>query len=142
MGLFNKEVSANEVNAEMDEYEEKLRGLKAEKIRIIRQIGETFYELNKDSDMVGTAYEQFFIDIEKNHKNIEITEKQQLASKGLRKCISCGSQLPLDSAFCNKCGAKQEELEKEVIIAGRVCPKCGAELEEGDKFCLKCGYKL
>jgi len=142
MGLFNKELKENGTNVGADQYEEKLRELKAEKVRIIRQIGETFYELNKSNDMAGTAYEQFFSDMDRNLKNVEITEKQQLASQGFRKCESCGAQLPLDSVFCNKCGAKQEELEKEVVIAGKVCPKCGAELEDGDLFCLKCGYKL
>ncbi|WP_081441781.1 zinc ribbon domain-containing protein [Butyrivibrio proteoclasticus] len=125
-----------------DAYEEKLRDLKAQKIRITRQIGEKFIEESAGKDMAATPYADLFAQLSGTEDEIDLTLKRQLASRGLRKCESCGAELPINSAFCNKCGAKQGELETEVVTAGRICPKCGATLEEGDVFCISCGYKL
>ena len=49
-----------------------------------------------------------------------------------KRCPKCGSILADDSAFCNKCGAKLNDL----------CPKCGNQLPQGARFCNKCGYSL
>lgn len=139
MGLFDR-LQANEEKG--DAYDEKLRDLKAQKIRITRQIGEKFIEENAGKDMSETAYSDMFSQLEANSAEIELTLKRQLASKGLRKCESCGAELPINSAFCNKCGSKLEDLETEVVTAGKICPKCGAAIEAGDAFCISCGYKL
>lgn len=139
MGLFDKPL----VKAEpVDEYEEKLRELKAQKIRIIRSIGEKFVEVNKDEDMSSTPYAELIKQLKENEKETDHTEKQQLASRGLRKCESCGAELPIDSAFCNKCGASQGKLETELVKTGKICPKCGTKLNDDDVFCISCGYKL
>ncbi len=139
MGLFDR---PHENETKGDVYEEKLRDLKAQKIRITRQIGEKFIEENEGKDLSDTAYADLFAQLSGTEDEIDLTLKRQLASRGLRKCESCGAELPINSAFCNKCGAKQGELETEVVTAGRICPKCGATLEEGDVFCISCGYKL
>lgn len=123
-------------------FEGQLRELKAEKIRVFRQIGEIFYEQNSAEKLTGTEYEALFERLEEIMNTTELVEKQELASRGLRRCNSCGKELPIDSVFCNKCGAEQGKLESEVIAVGKICPKCGASLEAGDKFCLMCGYKI
>lgn len=139
MGLFDRP-SANEFKE--DVYEEKLRELKAQRIRIVRQIGEKFIEENAGIDMTPTPYADLFSQLTGTEDEMNLTLKRQLASKGLRKCESCGAELPINSAFCNMCGAKQGDLETEVVTASKICPKCGASLEEGDAFCISCGYKL
>ena len=139
MGLFDKPQTNEEKG---DVYDEKLRDLKAQKIRITRQIGEKFLEENAGRDMSGTVYRELFSQYDATLAEVELTLKRQLASRGLRKCESCGAELPINSAFCNKCGKKQGELETEVVAAGKICPKCGASLEDGDMFCVSCGYKL
>ncbi len=139
MGLFDRPKT---MEPKADVYEEKLNELKAQKIRITRQIGEKFIEENAGKDMTSTAYADLFSKLSGTVDEINLTLKRQLASKGLRLCESCGAELPIDSAFCNKCGTKQGELEAEVVTASGICPKCGAKLEEGDAFCISCGYKL
>ena len=139
MGLFEKPQNTEQKE---DLYEGKLRDLNAQKIRLTRQIGERFIEENLGHDMSNTVYQDLFLQLDNTEKDIELTMKQQLASRGLRKCESCGAELPINSAFCNKCGAKQGDLEKEVVTAGKICPKCGATLEKNDLFCISCGYKL
>ncbi len=139
MGLFDKQ---NAQKSNKDPYEERVKELKAEKIRITRTIGELFIEENRDSDLSETKYADLFEKLFENERQTELNEKQQLASKGLRKCEKCGAELPINSSFCNKCGAKQGELESEVVKTGKICPKCGEKLDEGDVFCINCGYKL
>ena len=139
MGLFDRPRASEEKG---DAYDEKLRDLKAQKIRITRQIGEMFIEENTEKDMTQTKYADLFSQYDATLAEVELTLKRQLASRGLRKCESCGAELPINSAFCNKCGAKQGDLETEVVTAGKICPKCGATLEDGDIFCVSCGYKL
>ncbi|HVO24683.1 MAG TPA: adenylate/guanylate cyclase domain-containing protein [Candidatus Margulisiibacteriota bacterium] len=47
-------------------------------------------------------------------------------------CRACGSDNPSDSAFCEGCGAKLEDL----------CPSCGVAVSPGARFCRKCGAEL
>ena len=120
MGLFDR---PRENEQKGDAYDEKLRDLKAQIIRITRQIGERFIEENMGKDMSGTKYADLFSQYDATLAEVELTLKRQLASRGFRKCESCGAELPINSAFCNKCGAKQGELETEVVAAGKICPK-------------------
>ena len=52
------------------------------------------------------------------------------------KCPQCGMQLPIDSTFCQYCGAKIEVEDKPPK-----CPKCGMPLPKGSSFCQYCGAK-
>jgi len=139
MALFSKEKTTDNV---ADIYEVQIREIKAERIRLIRQIGEKYIEIYKENNYSGTPFDELIFEVEENEKKEVLVLKQQLASKGLRKCEACGCELPIDSAFCNKCGSKQEDLEKAVILAGKKCPKCGKEVAEDDSFCMECGYKF
>lgn len=136
MGLFDKKTD------KIDFYEEQYRAVKAETVRITRKIGELFIAQNMEKDMSDTPYAELLAVYAENQKKYITIERQKLAAQGLRKCDSCGAELPIDSVFCNKCGAKQSELENEIITAGKKCPNCGADIENGDSFCLKCGHKL
>lgn len=71
----------------------------------------------------------------------------------LKYCIYCGKALMADDMFCQECGQKQTESEKELntntilkaVLASMpkklVCKSCGAPLQEGDLFCQVCGTK-
>ena len=48
------------------------------------------------------------------------------------KCPKCQFEIPDESAFCLKCGAKIE----------LICPACGKSLPPIAEFCLKCGNNL
>jgi predicted amidophosphoribosyltransferase len=45
-------------------------------------------------------------------------------------CKFCGSDIPMDARFCDRCGRKQTEISSCV---------CGRELSLGDRFCDRCG---
>jgi class 3 adenylate cyclase/tetratricopeptide (TPR) repeat protein len=48
------------------------------------------------------------------------------------RCASCGTENPTDSAFCEQCGRRLEQL----------CPACKAPVSTGARFCRKCGTSL
>lgn len=145
MGLFSVNESGNvkKQNEQAEDiFDAEYRELKAKRSRAIMKLGNAVYAENKDKDMSGTVYAEYYTDIAEADKDMILLEKRRLASRGLRKCEKCGAELAIDSGFCNKCGTKQGELEKEVVMASHTCPKCGAKLEDGDAFCTSCGYKL
>ena len=47
-------------------------------------------------------------------------------------CLSCGSENPPGSAFCEQCGSMLEP----------VCPSCGSETGADARFCRACGASL
>ena len=59
----------------------------------------------------------------------------QMGGGGLKACISCGAQIPIDAGFCSKCGKPQQ-------APGKACPKCGANVPADSMFCPKCGNKM
>lgn len=123
----------------------KLAELATKKKDIIYQVGQMFVAEHSEEEMQNSPYEVQFKELSRIAKEIEHTEKRKLAVQGLRKCESCGNVLVIDSAFCNKCGSKLEELSKEILSAssvGDVCPDCGAACDKGAMFCTSCGKKL
>src|SRR6516164_8316113 len=48
------------------------------------------------------------------------------------RCANCGSENRTDSAFCEQCGRRLEQL----------CPACKAPVTAGARFCRKCGASL
>ena len=55
---------------------------------------------------------------------------------GGTSCAACGYPVAPGTAFCPKCGAKQEPHVK------KACAVCGAELSPDAMFCVKCGTKV
>ncbi|MGQ9581987.1 MAG: SPFH domain-containing protein [Thermoplasmatota archaeon] len=53
---------------------------------------------------------------------------------GVKACVSCGLQIPVDAGFCPKCGKPQQAPLKS-------CAKCGAQIPADAVFCPKCGNK-
>lgn len=113
---------------------------------IYEKLGRSYYEDHFEDDVINEHYADFFLQIEILKKERNTLEVKKLAKKGLRRCEVCQQIITIDSAFCNKCGAKLEELPQE-IFDGQVeevkrnCRVCGQELENGDAFCPYCGNK-
>ena len=113
-------------------------------------IGETVYDVYKKGEDVGKAFSKECKKIDKINDEISEMKKEFLYSKELRECKNCKEVIPLTSAFCEKCGEKQEpvkikkkEEKKETEVkVERVCPTCGLVCSNDAKFCNKCGYKF
>lgn len=141
MALFDRKETTNAATVpEVAECDARIAGLEKKRKEVIFRIGSKYVENNTLKDAKGTPYEEDLSELESIAQDIAVTEKRKLAVQGLRKCEKCGNVLVIDSAFCNKCGAKLEELQVEVMK--NICPKCGAPYEDGAAFCMSCGNKL
>lgn len=141
MALFEKKAETA-VPPEVATCEREIAALERRKDERLKQIGLMFLYNNKQEDLAGTPYEESAADITVIEKKIDFYEKRKLAVQGKRKCEKCGCILPLDSAFCNKCGERLEPLFMEEMKNQGVCPQCGARYESGAAFCTSCGNKL
>ena len=80
------------------------------------EIGKEVYNQIKDGndvskDSIISKCDE--ITIAKNE--ISKLEEQLLAIKKVRKCSECGTEIPIDSDFCSKCGKQQPKVEKVEI---------------------------
>lgn len=115
-------------------------------------IGRILYTSYKKGDEVDKNIAKECKKIDKMVSEIAEIKKEYLVSKDLRECAKCGEVIPLSSAFCEKCGAKQEPVkvkkkedkkgEAAEVKVERVCPSCGLICSSEAKFCNKCGYKF
>lgn len=55
------------------------------------------------------------------------------------ECYRCKKELPDDSVFCSKCGARQTNLRMHKF-RNRVCPVCGLVAMPEDEYCDECGH--
>lgn len=110
--------------------------------QLLLQLGQSYYKKHRNDD---TANE--FGEIAKiNALYVEILAcKERIKEiKGVTKCENCGADVPLNSAFCNACGAKVNRIDntqsrlREVCV----CRNCQAVVEKGNLFCAQCGTKI
>ena len=114
------------------------------------EIGKKFYEENKDARLQESMYQELVNSVTAMYKEQNVIEKKILALQDLRKCAKCGNVLSLDSVFCNKCGARLDELPQEIfggnaeqtMQTNPICAACGAPLENDAVFCSVCGAKV
>lgn len=75
------------------------------------EIGKQYFEQHKDDE--APAFGEIAL-IKEAMEEIEALKSEIAQMKGLKKCPACGAVMELDAVFCNKCGVKYEEPEKEV----------------------------
>lgn len=143
MTLFEKRKNeSNTINPEIAAFEKNLAELAKKKQELIFQIGLQYVEKNTVETVAGTEFEPMLQQIDQMEKEKIVLNKRILAVQGLRKCESCENVLPLDSAFCNKCGEKLKPLFETEEVSKNICSKCGATLADGAAFCTACGTKV
>lgn len=73
-------------------------------------------------------------------KIAEYKEQVQII-KGIVKCEKCGADVPIQSAFCNSCGAPMPKRNTETKADPNsvICSKCGSSVKAGMRFCTCCG---
>lgn len=142
MGVFDSKKNQTTANTEVAECDKQIAALESRRTEVYLNIGRTYAENTTVEDAKGTLFADNLAELQKIAQETEFYQKRKLAVQGLRKCEKCGNILVLDSAFCNKCGEKLEELFQADIAEKKVCSKCGAPCEEGAAFCISCGNKL
>lgn len=76
-------------------------------LRYYREIGREYYTAHKDDECVEC--QEKFDAIKKAEGIIEELQKKIAELSGTKRCASCDSEVPDDSAFCPRCGAKLED---------------------------------
>ncbi len=126
-------VEVTKLNVSISSEEDKIK-------KIYAQIGKKIYESYRSDSSNAGVFTQECEKIDEYNKNIEEMKNKILDIKNIKECTQCGIELKKDSAFCPKCGAKQEEEQTE-NTASQVCTSCGAPMEEDSTFCASCGTK-
>lgn len=145
--------SKNKKNGDISKLESKIYEEQNEINEIYSQIGKLYYELypnTSDENLLPLCNV-----VKESKRIIALCEKQKFFLQGIRLCQNCNAQLPLDSLYCNKCGAKiiEDGLDgseskntdnsknnlSEMTIK---CRECGSENTGDTVFCTNCGAKI
>ena len=113
MAWGNKKDTAS---AEVKSIEQSLKQAEDMKSNVISQLGELFYDANKDNESIDEIYKEKVDTIKKLEYNCKVWNNRKLKTQGLRMCENCGNTLPYDSSFCNKCGYKLKAVSEELVI--------------------------
>lgn len=127
------------LNGSANKFDEQIAETDREINNVLTLIGRTYLEAHREA--WDPEYEHAIRSVKELELQREVLERNKLAAENLRKCGHCQQVIPLDSAFCNKCGSKLEPVAPD-SIGGKFCPSCGASLETGAAFCTSCGAKL
>lgn len=107
---------------------------------IYYQIGQLYVSLHNDN-----PEPDFEVLIEQlNESQIQIKNlKQQIQDiKGVKRCTTCGAEIPNNATFCSSCGTAIIQ-QKTVDAANLIkCNNCGKMIEKGMKFCTFCGNEV
>ncbi|MDO5565088.1 MAG: GYF domain-containing protein [Planctomycetia bacterium] len=71
------------------------------------------------------------------------TAREQVNETGTKSCCSCHKEIAAEAAFCPKCGAAQNQIEKQEVRSPLSqqtrCKSCRFVLEPGTTYCPQCG---
>ncbi len=136
---------------ELDRVMENITRIEAEMNQKIFQLGQMYYEDNKNKAN-GDVEDKYFAIIDSVNKmgqNRIGFYKNKLRLEGMMMCENCGATIPYGSIYCNICGSKADEKQGgetvNAVPAGQEvlkCKNCGAVLEAGSLFCVSCGTKV
>lgn len=131
---------------EMERVMENIAQVEAEIQQRIYQIGQMYYDENKENSQIEEKYHAMVDLINKLDMNRKGFYKQKLRLEGQMMCENCGSIIPYGSMYCNNCGQRADEKQEggpvQVNPSAVLCPSCGKELEAGSLFCVYCGTKI
>lgn len=131
---------------EMDRVMENIAQVESEIQQKIFQLGQMYYEENKNNCEMEEKYFAIVDLINKLDFNRKGFYKNKLRLEGQMMCENCGSVIPYGSMYCSICGQKADEKQENagtvVNVEAVKCKQCGMVLEEGSRFCVSCGAKV
>lgn len=108
-----------------------------------RDIGQKFYEENKEN--IPSEYAELFDGIVALGDNLSAKQKELETIEGTVTCPGCGKQFAKGTNFCSGCGQTIPQPQAAAPVEqpqASVCPKCGAQVPLGGAFCTSCGNKM
>ena len=121
------------LNSDISDEEKKLTN-------IYFQIGQLYVSLhNNDPE---SDFEVLIDQLNETQTKIENLRQQIQDIKGVKRCATCGAEIPSNSTFCSSCGTAVIQ-PKAVDAADLIkCANCGKMIEKSMKFCTFCGSKM
>jgi len=104
------------------------------------QIGQLYVDLH--SDDFEPDFEALITQLKESQNNVEVLKKQIQDIKGVKRCSTCGAEIPNHATFCSACGTavvQQKTVDASNLIK---CTSCGKMIEKGMKFCTFCGNEV
>ena len=119
-----------------------IRGLKDERGKLFKTLGETYYEArgtdegNERIEVILERLDQLAAREQELQAQIDRLSQQ-------RRCPGCGNVVSIEARFCPACGERipEEEPAPKASEApeAEYCPNCGAMRQEYSRFCIVCG---
>lgn len=107
---------------------------------IFYQIGQLYVSLHKDTP--ESDFEVLIEQLNESQTRIENLKQQIQDIKGIKRCTTCGAEIPNNATFCSSCGTAVTQ-QKSVDAANLIkCNNCGKMIERGMKFCTFCGNEI
>lgn len=109
------------------------------------EVGRALYDAYQKGSEVPEEVKEICQKIDEYEENIKELKAKILELKNVKSCPGCGTELPIETAFCPKCGAKQEMSQPEPPAEEpkeKTCPNCNIVIGSEDVFCPKCGTRL
>ena len=82
---------------------------------LYKEIGKKVYEkhVREENIDIKTELEEECIKIDVLSAEIETCLKTILELKDKKQCLNCYAEIDLESAYCSKCGRKQDDVQRE-----------------------------
>ena len=110
---------------------------------IYNQIGRRYVSLHiTDGE---AAFSELLTALQQTEHQVQALQRQVQDIKGVQRCVKCGAEIPLGSAFCSSCGAPVAAAAPVVTqppTGFLHCPHCGDLVKIGMRFCTSCGTPL
>lgn len=104
------------------------------------QIGQLYVDLH--SDDFESDFEALITQLKESQNNVEVLKKEIQDIKGVKRCSTCGAEIPNNATFCSSCGTAVTQ-QKAVDAANLIkCTNCGKMIEKGMRFCTFCGNEV
>lgn len=121
------------LNSDVSDEEKKLTN-------IYYQIGQLYVSLYKNNP--GSDFEVLIEQLDETQTKIENLKQQIQEIKGVKRCTTCGAEIPNNATFCSSCGTAVIQ-PKAVDAADLIkCTNCGKMIEKSMKFCTFCGSEV
>lgn len=104
------------------------------------QIGQLYVELHGED--FDPDFEVLITQLKESQSNIESLKKQIQDIRGVKRCTTCGAEIPNNATFCSSCGTAVVQ-QKAVDAANLIkCTNCGKMIEKEMRFCTFCGSEV
>lgn len=119
------------LNTQINEEEKRLN-------KIYMNLGKLYYQLNGANPEL--EYQDICLAIKGSIRNINQFQLMIDELKGIKRCKTCGTEMPDTSSYCQSCGSKLNVQEEKVVII--ICEQCGMENGAKATSCVRCGKPL